>query len=82
MLTEMNAADSNIELIVELVHDQEEKTDEDEKKDSAKLLPEEKEFLSETKTRRIKEGTLRISRSEYVVEGMMKRRIDVKGSSK
>jgi hypothetical protein len=80
MLTEMNAADANNELIVEFVHDQaEDKTDE--KKNSAKLSPEEKEFLSETKARRIKEGTLRISRSEYVVEGMMKRLVNVGESS-
>jgi hypothetical protein len=82
MLTEMDAADANNELILEFSHDQtEDKTDGDEKKDEAKLLPEEKEFLSETKARRIKEGTLKISRSEYVVEGMMKRRINVSGNS-
>ncbi|MDR1379171.1 MAG: hypothetical protein LBJ36_09015 [Synergistaceae bacterium] len=86
MLTEINAADANNELIVEFVHDQmnektDEKTDENEKKNTAKLSPEEKEFLSETKARRVKEGTLRISRSEYVVEGMMKRQINVNESS-
>jgi hypothetical protein len=37
------------------------------------LLPEEEEFLSETKARRIREGTLRVYRSDYVVEGAMRR---------
>ena len=46
---------------------------------SSDLLPEEREFLSETKARRIREGTLRISRSDYFVDGMMKRLITVKG---
>jgi hypothetical protein len=49
---------------------------------SAGVLPEEKEFLSETKARRIKEGTLRVSRSDYVVEGLMRRLIDVGESGK
>ena len=43
------------------------------------MLSEEWEFLSETKARRIREGTLRISRSDYFVDGMMKRLITVKG---
>jgi hypothetical protein len=78
MLTELSAADANNELIVELLHDQaESKSSRDGKKTVAELLPEEKEFLSETKTRRIKEGTLRISSSEYVVDGLMKRLISV-----
>jgi hypothetical protein len=82
MLTEIGAADANNELIIELLHDQTgEKTDKDSKKSVAELLPEEKEFLSETKTRRIKEGTLRISRSDYVVEGLMKRLINVSEDS-
>jgi hypothetical protein len=90
MLTELNAMDANNELIIELLHDQGEekpdgksdvKSDRNEKKSLAELLPEEKEFLSETKARRIKEGTLRISKAEYVVEGMMKRLINVSASS-
>lgn len=78
MLTELNAADANNELIVELIHDPVGgKVAQGAKKGTAELLPEEKEFLSETKTRRIKEGTLRISRSDHVVEGMMKRLINL-----
>jgi hypothetical protein len=82
MLTEISAADANNELIVEFVHDQTDENDKDkDKKNTVKLSPEEKEFLSETKARRIKEGTLKISRSEYVVEGMMKRLVNVSGAS-
>ena len=41
------------------------------------FLPEELEFLSETKERRIEEGNLRIFSSDYVIDGMMKRIIHV-----
>jgi len=79
LLTEMNAADANNELILELLHDQvEKKTGSSVKKTPAELIQEEKEFLSETKSRRIKEGTLKISRSEYVIDGLMRRLINLK----
>jgi hypothetical protein len=85
LLTEMDAVDANNELIVELLYDQTgDKSSQDGRKGKGgktrpafKLLPEEKEFLSETKARRIKEGTLRISRSDHVVEGLMRRLIDL-----
>ncbi|MDR1875551.1 MAG: peptidase S55 [Synergistaceae bacterium] len=78
LLTELSAVDANNELIIELLHDSmKNRTPQDGKKFVAELIPEEKEFLSETKTRRIREGTLRISRSEYVVDGLMKRLINV-----
>ena len=51
----------------------------EDRRGASNLLPEEREFLSETKARRIREGTLRISRSDYFVDGMMKRLITVKG---
>jgi hypothetical protein len=83
MLTEIGAADANNELIIELLHDQtDEKSDKNGKKSVAELLPEEKEFLSETKARRIQEGTLRISRSDHVVEGLMKRLINLNEKAK
>ena len=83
LLREMAAVDANNELIVELLYDQ--TGDKSRRGRDGKvsqrpvptLLPEEKEFLSETKTRRIKEGTLRISRSDHVVEGLMRRLINV-----
>lgn len=85
MMKEISAVDANNELIVELLHDRigslEDRQTAKEKKSSAELLPEEKEFLSETKARRIKEGTLRISRSEYVVDGIMKRVVNVAGEN-
>jgi hypothetical protein len=47
----------------------------------AELIQEEKEFLSETKSRRIREGTLKISRSEYVVDGLIRRLINLRESA-
>jgi hypothetical protein len=87
LLAEMDAVDANNELIVELLYDQtKDKPSQGGRKGKAaprpapSLLPEEKEFLSETKARRIKEGTLRISRSDHVVEGLMRRLINVDGA--
>ena len=83
MLTEFKAADANNELIIELNTDtlgdalknilNKDKSNDDEED----FLPEELEFLSETKERRIKEGTLKIYSSEYFINGMMKRIIHV-----
>ena len=83
-MTEFRAADSNNQLIAELNAD---KTGGllgeilRKKKSGAKskhskesdLLPEEEEYLSETKERRIKEGTLKVYSTEYVVDGLMRR---------
>jgi hypothetical protein len=86
LLTEMDAVDANNELIVELLYDQTGEKARNARRGAdgkpaqrpaPSLLPEEKEFLSETKTRRIKEGTLRVSRSDHVVEGLMRRLINV-----
>ena len=85
MFTEFKAADANNELILELNAD---RLNEELKKALARkknkkakrepdLLPEEEEYLSETKARRIEEGTLRIFRSDYFIDGMMKRIIHV-----
>jgi hypothetical protein len=84
LLAEMGAVDANNELVVELLYDQTKDKPQAAGKGRAaprpapSLLPEEKEFLSETKARRIKEGTLRVSRSDHVVEGLMRRLINVK----
>ncbi|GHS86506.1 hypothetical protein AGMMS49957_04780 [Synergistales bacterium] len=75
-LSEAGAGDANNELIVELNCDRPlSKITKTASADAQKpqMLPEEKEYLSETKARRIKEGTLRVFRSDYVVDGMMKR---------
>ena len=76
LLTEMNAADANNELILELVHDRVDRRSGN-RRAGAELTQEEQEFLSETKSRRIEEGTLRIARSEYVVDGLMRRFINL-----
>lgn len=80
MLMEFKAADANNELIIELNSDtlgdalknalNKNNSDGNENED---FLPEELEFLSETKERRIKEGTLKIFSSDYVIDGMLKR---------
>ena len=87
MLTEFRAADANNQLIIELNADRtgdliskiknarkkgakSTKKKEDREPD---LLPEEEEYLSETKERRIREGTLKIFSSDYYVDGLMRR---------
>ena len=87
MLTEFKAADANNEIIIELNSDtmgealknalNKNKSENDNDDESDDFLPEELEFLSETKERRIKEGTLKIFSSDYVVDGMLKRIIHV-----
>lgn len=85
MLAELKAIDANNELIIELNNDnlnealkkamkRKRNRNSDHEPD---LLPEEEEYLSETKTRRLKEGTLKIYRTEYFIDGMMKRLIHV-----
>ena len=83
MFTEFKAADANNELIIELNADRlsealkkalNRKKGE---KSEPDLLPEQEEYLSETKTRRMNEGTLRVFSSEYFIDGMMKRIIHV-----
>lgn len=83
MLTELKAIDANNELIIEMNNDtlnealkkaMKRKHNRNHEPD---LLPEEEEYLSETKTRRLKEGTLKIYRTEYFIDGIMKRLINV-----
>ena len=84
LLTEFEAADGNNELILELNSDNlgnalnkvlSKKAHSSSADDD--LLPEEQEFLSETKSRRIEEGNLKIYTSEYFISGMMKRIIRI-----
>jgi len=82
LLTEINASDANNELILELLHDQAGgNTRPGSRKSQAELVQEEKEFLSDTKSRRIKEGTLKISRSDYYVDGLIRRLINLTESN-
>ncbi|MBQ3447829.1 MAG: hypothetical protein IJG37_09335, partial [Synergistaceae bacterium] len=87
MLTEFRAADANTQLVLELNADRTGdfvRKVKNARKKGAKtkarvedrppdLLPEEEEYLSETKERRIKEGTLGIYSSEYYIDGLMRR---------
>ncbi|MBQ9526427.1 MAG: hypothetical protein IJR68_02355 [Fretibacterium sp.] len=88
MLQEIAAIDANNELFVELTSDAiaeaiKKATNKDGKdggKDTheeSNLLPEETEYLSQTKERRIREGTLCVYRADRFVDGMMKRLVTV-----
>ena len=85
MLTEFKAADANNELILELEVDRFDETltkamnkkKHIKVKKESDLLPEQEEYLSETKSRRIDEGTLRIFATDYYIDGMMKRIIHI-----
>ena len=82
MLTEFKAADANNDLVLELNADKNDALKKAlarrrSKKREPDLLPEEEEYMSETKARRITEGTLRVFKADYTIEGMMKRIIHV-----
>lgn len=83
MLSEVKAIDANNELILELNNDnlnealKKAMKKKQNKNQEPDLLPEEEEYLSETKARRIKQGTLKIYGTEYFIDGMMKRLIHV-----
>ncbi len=79
MFQEMSALERNNEVILEFNYDKDIKTDEKEKKTSS-VSKEEREFLSEVKKRRLKDGTLQIFLTDYVVEGLLRKMITVKGS--
>ena len=86
MLEQIKALDANNELIIELNSDKlgealndalKIKNNKNINNNKNLLLPEEREYLSETKARRIKEGNMKIFRSEYFVDGLMRRVISV-----
>ena len=85
LLTEFKAADANNDLIIELntdtlgeaIKNVLSKNKNGNESSGEDFLPEELEFLSETKERRIKEGNLKIFSSDYVIDGMMRRIIHV-----
>ncbi len=72
LLTEVDAKESNNEVIVELIVPP---------KDPLSGAEEEQKLLSEVKSERLKEGTLRIFRSNYYVEGLMRRIVTIKGGN-
>ena len=84
MLAELKAMDTNNQLIIELNIDHTGNflnSLKSGKNPPAEpdLLPEEQEYLSETKQRRIHEGTLKILDSEYYIDGLMRRIIHTEG---
>ncbi len=68
LLDEINARESNNEVIVELNYPP---------ADPVQGLEAEQELLSEQKDRRMKEGSLRIFKSNFFVEGLMRRSVQV-----
>ena len=83
LLTEIKALDSNNDLILELNTDEIEKAVQNSKNKNnntgsdENMIPEENEYLSMTKERRINEGTLKIFTSDCFIDGEMKRLIKV-----
>ncbi|MBQ3403084.1 MAG: hypothetical protein IJG65_06915 [Synergistaceae bacterium] len=82
MLTEFRAEDANNELVLELNADRtgdilsritQKRARKKTPSREPDFLPEEQEYMSETKERRIKEGTLKIYSSEYLIDGLMRR---------
>ena len=85
MLKEIKALDANNELIIELNADKltnalKEVLSNNNHNQQKLLTDEQEEYLSETKTRRIREGDLKILRSEYFIDGMQKRVIRISES--
>jgi len=70
LLEELNAREANNEVIIELVYN--EKPDNNQNIDNN-----EDELLSAVKERRMKEGTLRIFKSNYYVEGLLRKKVTV-----
>lgn len=78
MLSELKAADANNQLILELNADRNtdiirDITQRNAEPEIPDFLPEEEEYLSDTKQRRIREGTLKIFDSDYFIDGFMRR---------
>ncbi|WP_300525051.1 SpoIVB peptidase S55 domain-containing protein [Aminiphilus sp.] len=71
LLSELNAKESNNELVVELLAKVEGSSQDKSEEEEPKLL-------SEIKARRMKEGTLRLFKSNYYVEGLMRRVLHVR----
>jgi len=70
LLEELNAREANNEVIIELVYN--EKPDNNQHIDNS-----EDELLSAVKERRMNEGTLRIFKSNYYVEGLLRKKVTV-----
>ena len=72
MLTELDSIEANNELIVELnTHTKQDRNNSPEH-----------EYLSEIRERRLNEGSMRIFRSEYFVDGLMRKQFEARPSSR
>jgi hypothetical protein len=80
LFTEMSALETNNELILEFNYDKKSKGGRERPDDQPLVSKEEQELLSEVKLRRLKDGTLKIFKSEFVVEGLLRKLISVKPS--
>ncbi len=82
MFTELSALETGDELILEFNYDSVgKKAPGKDRKDSGDpVSKEEQELLSERKARRLKDGTLQIFKSEFVVDGLLRKIITVKPS--
>ena len=82
MFTELSALETGNELILEFNYDSVgKKGPGKERKDSGDpVSKEEQELLSERKARRLKDGTLQIFKSEFVVDGLLRKIVTVKPS--
>lgn len=81
LLSEMSALETNNELILEFNYEKRSKSGKDSSNDDDPVSKEEQELLSELKQRRLKDGTLQIFKSDFVVEGLLRKLITVSGDS-
>ncbi|MGI6784252.1 MAG: SpoIVB peptidase S55 domain-containing protein [Aminivibrio sp.] len=78
MFTEMSAIETNNELIIEFNYDKVPAKGKKRDENEDPVPKEDQELLSEIKKRRLEDGTLQIYRSEYVVEGLLRKLVTVK----
>ena len=76
LFTEISALETNNELIIEFNYEKVSKGDGHDSDEP--LSKEEQELLSETKQRRLKDGTLLIFKSDFVVEGLLRKLVTVR----
>lgn len=77
LFTEMSALETNNELILEFNYEKRSKGGKGRSNDDDPVSKEEQELLSELKQRRLKDGTLQIFKSDFVVEGLLRKLITV-----
>ncbi|MDD3915719.1 MAG: SpoIVB peptidase S55 domain-containing protein [Synergistaceae bacterium] len=77
LFTEMSALETNNELIIEFNYEKRSKDGKGRSDEDEPVSKEEQELLSELKQRRLKDGTLQIFKSEFVVEGLLRKLITV-----